>query len=328
MQPPDPAPPTATDGEELLRVAESLILGAGPRYTPPQIWDRAGVPEDLARRLWLAMGFPSLPDDEAALTERDVQALRRAGELLADAALDPGHLVQQTRVMSQALSTVATAHVESLADPSGSRSLLSGLAAGTADPMPVLDELLSYLYRRHLFAALERAAFAVDPAEPGTAPLGVGFADLADFSATTAAATEEELTGLVDEFASVAADLVATAGGRVVKLIGDEVMWQVDDPHRAAELALALVATGGRPGAPAVHVGVAWGPVVAHHGDLFGSTVNVASRLTDAARAGTVLVDGALADAVGEAFELRRVHLRPLKGVGWVRAYALRAARG
>ena len=311
----------------LLARAEALILGSEPRFTPPEVWEDAGVAEGLARQLWLAMGFPQVPDDEASLTGRDGQALRRAGELLADGTIDAAHLVKQTRVMSQALSTIAASHVEAITAPAGGRSLLSALVDGGADPMPLLDELLSYLYRRHLFAAVERAAFSFEADEQTLAPLAVGFADIAGFSAVTAAATEEELTGLVDEFAAVGADLVAAAGGRVVKLIGDEVMWSVEDPGRAAEVALALVATGERPGAPAVHVGVAWGPVLSHHGDLYGSTVNTASRLTDAARAGTALVDAGLAGSLaGDAgFELRRVRLRPLQGLGTVRAFALRA---
>jgi len=377
-----------------LEAAEALVLGAGARYTPRQLWEAVGVDEDLARHLWLAMGFPSVPDDEASLTERDLDALRRAGDLLAGGVFAVEQLVAQTRVMSQALSTIATAHVETLAastggggflaaaglvglvDPRGVRDLgepgepagTPGLAAippagevgaspaagdvgqvGASPPagevgvgaraaelgpdavgevLSILDELLSYLYRRHLLAALERARLAGEPDRRSLPETVVGFADLTDFAATAARASEEELTELVDDFATVAADLVASAGGRVVKLIGDEVMFSVEDPAAAAELALALVEEAQGSEIPPVHVGLARGPVLSHHGDLFGSTVNTASRLSDVARPGSVLVNASLADALGgvEGVSLRRVHLRSLKGLGHVPAFLLRRA--
>lgn len=313
----------------VLEYAETRLFGSGRRYSPTELWELAGVPESLARQLWLAMGFPSLPDDEEVLTDRDLQALRRAGELLQTGVFGPEQLVTQTRLMSQALSTIATAHVETL-DSSGSpQGLLAHLAGeNEADPLLVLDELLSYLYRRHLLAALERTALASEPAGHALPRTVVGFADLTNFSATAAAATEEELTVLVDEFVALATNLVASAGGRVIKLIGDEVMFSVDQPARAAGVALDLVEMAGDPGLPPVHAGLAAGPVLSHHGDLFGSTVNTASRLSDAARAGTVLVDAALADALAgvAGVETRRVHLRALKGIGHVPVYVLRRA--
>ncbi|HLH46877.1 MAG TPA: adenylate/guanylate cyclase domain-containing protein [Acidimicrobiales bacterium] len=316
----------AAGGPALVELAEDRLFGAGPRYTPEQIWSLGAVPEALARELWLAMGFPNLPDDEAALTDRDLQALRRARELLRTGAFRPEQLVQQTRLMSQAMSTITTAHVEALFTSGGATGFLTGLAGEeSAEVLAVLDELLSYLYRRHLLAALERTALG-DTSRDRLPEAVVGFADLTDFSATTARATEEELRVLVDQFAASAANLVASAGGRVVKLIGDEVMFSVDDPLVAADLALRLIDATSEPDLPPVHAGLALGPVLSHHGDLFGSTVNVASRLSDVARPGTVLVNDTLADALGETpgMELRRVHLRSLKGIGHVAAFKLR----
>lgn len=313
-----------------LTAAARRILGDGPRWRPAEVWEQAGVPEPLARRLWLAMGFPHLPDGEALLTAHDLQALRRAGELLAEGALDADHLVHQARLMAQAVSTVATAHVESLLAPGGGDALLSGLADDSADPVALVSELLEYLYRRHLYAALERAVLT-NRGDEALAATAVGFADLSGFSARSAAATEDELTVMIDAFVATAADLVAASGGRVVKLLGDAVLFTVGDARAAAEVALDLAADHGAAGgpapeAPAVHIGVAWGPVVAHHGDVFGSTVNVASRLGDAARPGTVLVDGRLADVLSRSagLELRRSGVRSLKGLGPVRAYLLR----
>jgi adenylate cyclase len=317
----------ADDTAALLAGAEVLILGDGPRFTPVEVWERVGVEEDLARNLWLAMGFPHVPEDEVAFTEADVTALHQAAVLLRLGTFDAVRIRQQTRIMSQAVSTIATAHAEALSAAVESGGLLPLL--GEDNPLPVLDELLVYLYRRHLLAAVERVTLAPDPSAAPVARAVVGFADLTDFTAMSAAASESELTDVVDGFAGLAADAVATAGGRVVKLIGDEVMFSIEDPHRAADVALTLVEVGEDPSThPPVHAGLALGTMLNHHGDLFGSTVNLASRLTDVARPGTVLVNDELAAVLADdaAYRVKRVHLRPLKGIGAVDAHAVRRA--
>jgi adenylate cyclase len=318
-----------TTRADLLAGAEAIILGTGRRYTPAEVWPRADVDEELAGQLWLAMGFPNLPADDPVLTAADIAALQRAKQLLDDGAFDDVGLRHQTRIMSQALSTIATAHAETLDPTAADGPDVAGLLErGT---VAVLDELLVYLYHRHLLAAMERVllAHADESAAPGTATLTgvVGFVDLAGFTSVTATLPEAELTGVVDGFASLAADIIATEGGRVVKLIGDEVMFSVEDPLRAVEAGLALAeSVEAHEDLSSVHAGLALGPLVGHHGDLFGPTVNLASRLADVAKPGSVLVNGQLAAAVREdrRFQVRRVHLRPLKGIGPVEAFVVR----
>src|SRR5207249_2429006 len=97
----------------------------------------------------------------------------------------------------------------------------------------------------------------------------------------------------------------------------------------AADIAIALVDAHAREAAvPDVRVGLASGPVLSWEGDLFGPTVNLASRLVNLARPGTVLVSDDLGDALRDdpRFELR--HLRPvnLHGIGRTRSWVLRRA--
>src|SRR5262249_280416 len=185
-------------------------------------------------------------------------------------------------------------------------------------------EFLGYVWRRHLVAAmLQRSAApsAVDRA------LVVGFADMVGFTAMSRALDSRELAKTVDRFEATAHEHVVARGGRVGKMCGDEVMFCADEAVRAAEIALALVDAHARhEDLPDVRVGVASGPALAWQGDLFGPTVNLASRLVNFARPRSVVVS----DGVGErlraepAFELR--HLRPvkLKGVGRVRTWVVR----
>ena len=313
----------------LLDAIEQMVLDAGPRYAPEQVWTRTGVTEKDARQLWLAMGFPQIPAGEPVLTGRDIDALECAKELLATETFDMARIVRQTRVMSQAMATIAASQVESLDLHPHARvtDQLTDLGQLGEVALPALDRILSYMFRRHLLVALERVALVRPDGEGLQAPIAVGFADLAGFTSATAQAGEEALTDLVDVFSAVGADLVAERGGRVVKLIGDEILFTTDDPAAAADVVLGLVeAADGLEGGLPAHAGVAFGPVLRRRGDVFGTTVNLASRLTDAAHPGTVLVDEGLGAVLGDdgRFLLRRVHLRPMKGVGAVRAFVLR----
>jgi adenylate cyclase len=122
---------------------------------------------------------------------------------------------------------------------------------------------------------------------------------------------------------------VVAGGGRVVKMIGDEVMFLVDDPVHAAEIALGL-ADASRDAAELsdVRVGMAVGPVVEREGDAFGATVNLASRATAIAYPGTVVVSPELRELLEDRPELAFRAMRPryLKHIGRVALSVLRHA--
>jgi adenylate cyclase len=140
----------------------------------------------------------------------------------------------------------------------------------------------------------------------------------------------EELAVMVYRFEAIAYEHIPERGGRVVKMIGDEVMFAVDDGAFAADIAVALLEAYARDAnLPDVRIGLASGPTLAWEGDLFGPTVNLASRLVDFARPNTVLISEGLGEQLQDdpRFELR--HLRPVKlqGIGRVCPWTLRRAR-
>lgn len=300
-------------GDELARA----VLGE-PVYTSPQVAAAAGVPLDQARRLWRALGFPPVAEDLRVFTAADVDTLRAARRLVEQQVAAPEVLLQLTRVTGQSLARIAEAQVAAESDDEGTPAALGARAAA-------IEPLLTYVWRRHLVAAALRAATA--GAEPGGAQLVVGFADLVGFTAFSQRREPAELAAAVDRFESLAYEHIPERGGRVVKMIGDEVMFAVDDGPTAAAIALALVDAYGRdPQLPAVRVGLALGPVLAWQGDLYGPTVNLASRLVNVARAGTVLASqelGAQLEAHG-GFTLRHVRPERLKGIGRVRMWVVR----
>lgn len=136
------------------------------------------------------------------------------------------------------------------------------------------------------------------------------FADIAGFTALTEAHGDEEALQLVEDFAhAVQAELPRVAGEHV-KTVGDALMLRVPDPGDAIRLGLWITrsAMGGHQ-APSVRVGGNFGAAVERGGDYFGTTVNVAARVSALARGGEVLVTGKTAalapDLDGVLYESR-----------------------
>jgi len=292
----------------------------------------AGLETTQARRLWLALGFSPVDDDERTFTQSDVEILRGIRAALELQSVNFDDLIQLTRVIGQSLARVAdaqlTASAERLrAESASSEATPSALAARIQTLAPGLEVFLAYVWRRHLLAALRHWSVAPSPSDR---VITVGFADLVGFTAMSRALVPRDLAGMVDRFESIAYEHIPASGGRIVKMIGDEVMFAVDDAGFAADIAVGLVDACARdPEVPEVRVGLASGPTLAREGDLYGATVNLASRLVTLARAGTVLVSEELGQRLQQdpRYELR--HLRPinLHGIGRVRSWVLRRAR-
>lgn len=312
-------------------VARYLMFPGERRYTPLEVYTKSGIDEDTAVALWRAMGFPNVPDDEPAFTDADVEALREACGLFDRAGMDRDIVLQQARTMSQAVARIAESHQDVIADivpvrdPVGAADRALSLADET---LPVLDHVLVYMYRRHLAAATERRML-VSPGVEGGVRMSVGFADMTGFTRLSGELDVRELARLVDRFNAASSDSVTNGGGRIVKTIGDEVMFSVHDPDAAASIATDLLANvSATEGLPPLRVGMASGLVIAREGDIFGAPVNLASRLVALARPDSALIDEATHDALAgdPRFAFSSLGRPGLKGFGHVRVYRLRSA--
>jgi adenylate cyclase len=282
---------------------EQLILDSERKYTPFQTARAAGVPMELATRFWRAMGFADIGQSKA-FTEADVIALRRLAGLVEAGLLSESMAVQVARSTGQTTARLAEWQIDSVlenlteaAEPGLSR-------ADIAYPLvelllPELEQFLVYVWRRQLAAVTGRVVNASDDAEMQSRRLAVGFADLVGFTRLSRRLEEEELGELVESFETSCADVVAGLGGRLVKTLGDEVLFVADDAATAADVALSLVETLSKDDAmPALRVGMAFGTVTTRMGDVFGTTVNLASRLTSIAPKDAVLVAEEFATAL------------------------------
>ncbi|MFI0410413.1 adenylate/guanylate cyclase domain-containing protein [Actinomadura sp. 3N508] len=317
---------------------EETLLGGPLRYTRKEVEALAGVPDDYARRIWQALGFPTPPDDEVAFTDGDVAALREIKDLLGSDLVDEDMVLQLARAVGQTMGRLASwlgdVWLQRLGElPSDeplTPDLVAAALAATEELRPAFERLLLHGWRRQLTAAGMRAAATTasaqaDPAA-GIAHLATGFADVVSFTRLSRRLDGDALAAFIERFEVTTAEIVAEQGGRIVKTLGDEVLFVASDPRSAAEIGLRIAERFNEdPDFPKVRVGLAYGEVIQRLGDVFGTPVNLAARLTSTAYPGTVLIDTALASALPpDAFDTTSLRPRPLQGLGRVRPTVLR----
>ena len=318
-------------------LAVEQVLGLGLRqYTRGQAAAAAGVDPAVAQRLWRALGFADVSDEAAVFTDADVLMLQGVQSLVDEGIADLDSALQLARVMGQSLSRIADAQAQFLR-----RRLVDELRRSGADDdqlaeavigmsgrlIPVLERFQSYVWRRHLADASERAAAVWRKPTGQEDIIAVGFADLVGFTAVSQELEDDELGHLLERFETISYEVVASCSGRIIKLIGDEVMFVAASAGAAARIGLELAArVTADESLPDVRVGLTYGPVVNREGDIFGATVNRASRIVNVARPGSVVVDDAVKEALGEEDDLRLRTIRPrnLRGIGRTHLYVLR----
>jgi adenylate cyclase len=301
-------------------------------------WDDAvaGGPltPDDAARFWRALGFPDPRVAPPILGGAEAQVLEVIGGAGA-AAFGTDSILQFARVLGSAMALIA----ETIVDGFRIEIEVPQRDAGTRymdivrDYRKIADELLppfaaamDAVLRRHIVDAA-RGLWAVDEERSTvTRQTTVGFVDLVGYTATSRALTPRQLNAAVSQFDDRVSAFVSDAGGRLVKLIGDEAMFVVDDPRAACALGLGLAAAfEDDDEMPPVRIGLAFGPVVSIRADYYGETVNLAARLVKAAEPSTVVVSDAVRTGVGDAFAFSALSPQVLKGFAEpIDAFALR----
>ena len=127
------------------------------------------------------------------------------------------------------------------------------------------------------------------------------YADVVDYTRLTEERGDQAAAGLAEDLVRTVQRTAVDHGGKVVKWLGDGVMFRFPEPGRGVLAALEMVAHVDDIGPLPAHVGLHAGPVLFQQGDYFGRTVNAASRIADYARPGEVLVSQEVVDACTEA---------------------------
>jgi len=309
-------------------------MGELPSLTSSDIVDDDDA-LDRARVLWRALGFPDA-GHTAAFTRADKDAMGLLLSLVESGAIDFDAAVRVTRAVGRTMARLADWQVATLSDyveqrehaGTGTGSRLTTALDVIKAVEPPFEELMTYAWRRHLAASVGRVeALGASDSDLHTVTVTVGFADLVSFTQLSTDVAQSRLAEMVEAFESACADVVTGLGGRVIKTLGDSVLFVADGPVAGVDIASAVVdRIGGDPELPDVHVGLATGPVVMRLGDVFGSPVNLASRLTGVARRNRVIADQTTARAVRglAGYATRPLPERPVRGFGQVQPIAVR----
>jgi class 3 adenylate cyclase len=287
----------------LFGLAGDVLSWSGrPIYTLQTAAEQLGIAAEDVARAWALLGLTVAGPDIPALSQADVDAL--ATWLALKAVVGQDGAFGLLRVLGAAMARLAEA--ESTMIRAGTpdiqmthtRDELATAQAyrSVAEFVPRIGALIDIVHRHHLTSA--RTHFeGVLRDTSASVVCGVGFADLSGFTALTQALTPAQLSELLNEFAGTVSDVVHADGGRVVKFIGDEVMWVSSAPERLARVAIDLVEhPRAREEGLQVRAGLAFGTVVAINGDYFGNPVNLAARLVAAAAPGQILATPELRD--------------------------------
>jgi adenylate cyclase len=328
--PPDPPPTPAAEPDlaGLQKEFEQTLLGGERKFTRLQVSERAGISIERSAQMWHALGFATVPDDEIAFTDDDVEALRLVAALEDDGFIDPAIESSLARKLGQTQSRLASWQSAMFLELLGRSKLSADDAIEVASLLlPAMERLQTYVWRRHLAAAAGRAMAGSDELSRGVR--AVGFADIVSYTRLTRRLSEIELGQLIERFEGMAADVVALNGGRVIKSMGDEVLFVTDTAEQGAAVALALqekVAEAGD--LPELRIGLAYGSILIRLGDVYGEVVNLASRLTSECKPGRVLADRELAAALDghPAYQLRRLRRVAVRGYHHLTPYALQRA--
>jgi adenylate cyclase len=301
----------------IASLAGDLVFAEGADLSAADLAARVGVPADIILSLWRTLGIVVPDMDHPMFTERDEELMR----FLVDENPVGPYGDELLRVLGSSLSRVAEAAVavyvqtlepeEEVPDMDLLESARDMVRVNSAALR--LGDSMGTVFAHHIRDAVDRQRAAQEGvSEKAVHRLAVGFVDLVGFTPLSLHANPAELLELVSVFESKAFEVASARNGRIVKHIGDEVMFVALDGASGCAIAREITDSFGEGIEP--RGGVCFGDVIVRHGDYYGKVVNLASRLAELAIPGEVLVDAETSRWAGDAVEFRSAGRRLLKG--------------
>lgn len=276
---------------------DALQWSGPPIHTLRSAAEALGVSVEDVAHVWALLGLTTADSDTPRLSQADVDALATC--LAMNEQFSEDAVSGVLRVLGAAIARLADA--ESAMIRFGQPDVWIGhtndeLATARAFRkvaafIPRIGAMMDAVHRHHL-TSTRTFIEGVTTGPSAGLMCGVGFVDLSGFTALTQLLTPAELSTLLKGFSATVSDVVQADGGRVVKFIGDAVMWVSPSAERLAKAAVDLVDHPlAREAGLQVRAGLGYGEMLALNGDYFGNPVNLAARLVAAASPGQVLVD-------------------------------------
>jgi adenylate cyclase len=281
----------------LLDLAGHQRLAPGD-LTAEDLCERTGLSLPELEKVWKWSALPPRELKERRFSDADVVMLM-SFITLSD-LLDEDTAYTILRVFGSAFARMADViAVEYLrrVEPRHAEGAVSELDQASANTQAIVGfgsaaQGITSMFNHHLRWALRRGR-ASRGSDPGVAAadMAVGFVDLVGYTTLSQHISHQALADLMDRFETIAHEAVIARDGRVVKFVGDAVMFVAVDAEPACDIALRLLeGFGDRETDALPRGGIAVGDVVTRTGDVFGPVVNMASRVADLAVASEILV--------------------------------------
>jgi adenylate cyclase len=294
----------------MLLASRRMLGDDGTYVSAREASERTGIDLNLLQRIQQAMGLPRVDDPDAVVYMRADAEAAAFTQKFIELGMEPDQLVQIARILAEGLSRTAEvmryATLASVLDPTATElEIAKNSDAFLREITPMLGPMIEEMLRLQLRHMMEtEAVTATERAQgqrvPGARLVTIAFADLVGFTRLGEVVAPEDLEQLSHRLADLARE-VAGPPVRFIKAIGDEVMLVSPDPVALLEAVMDLVdATDRDDDFPSLRAGIATGMAVSRAGDWFGSPVNLASRVTGAARPGSILVSESTRDAIGD----------------------------
>jgi adenylate cyclase len=314
---------TTASGTLMFLPAERVI-GGRARYSAREIAGQTGTELDFLIAVRRAMGLPIPGPDEAVYTEGDLESVRMT-KIFREAGVSEEEILDLMRTLGRGLGQAAES-IRSLAlrlvlEPGVSEHDLAQRYAYTASQLsPMLGPLVTNLLTLHLREMAQSEALSAAERSggqlAGSREIAVCFADLVGFTRLGELLPPDELAGRAVRLEALTTEVI-DAPVRLVKTIGDAVMLTSLEPQPLLDAGLDLLEAADAEGEdfPQLRAGVAIGAALSRAGDWFGRPVNLASRITQIARPGSLLAEREVRESAREAYRWSYAGERRLRGI-------------
>ncbi len=300
------------------------LFRTGRAMSVDVVAERGGVDPERLRTMLVTLGL-----QKEVLNERDVDVAYSLRTIL-DAGLPWEAVLETARVLGDSLRRIAEAEIRTIHVHVHERLLAAGASEQEVSRQifeieertaPLIEPMIRWIHEEHLLQAWIEDAFVHamaatrTPTSLGSVETTIVFVDVAGFTELVETEGDAAAAAVLDHLDDAVRVLALEHDGKLVKQIGDGFMLVFRAPPSAVRFAVALQeSTARRRTIPALRIGINHGTALHRAGDYIGSAVNVASRVTDAAMPGQILLTETVA-RVDHGASLEEVGVRILRGI-------------
>jgi len=314
----------ATSTGTLMFLPAERVIGGRTRHSAREIAQETGTELDFLIAVRRAMGLPIPGPDEPVYTEGDLESVRMT-EVFRAAGISDEEILDLLRTLGRGLSqtaeTMRALTMRLVLEPGVSEHELAQRYAYAASQLsPMVGPLVTNLLTLHLREMAQSEALSAAERSggqlAGSREIAVCFADLVGFTRLGELLPPDELARKAVRLEALTSEVI-DAPVRLIKTIGDAAMLTSLQAEPLLDAALDLLDAADAEGEdfPQLRAGIAIGPALSRAGDWFGRPVNLASRITQIARPGSLLAEREVRESAREAYRWSYAGERRLRGI-------------